>query len=141
MVGDIISTHKYKSGDRTKHNSTSKVDYCTGHCVVCPKTKTVMQIGVDVYIEPNRMVIRDKQYRISNPMFRILCAFHEHQEEVLSRDFLLAYAWGENNTVNNSVTVAISELRGLLSSKSGLEIATVQGKGYRMFKTYQDICQ
>jgi len=141
MSGPIISIHKHGSGSIEIQKSTSRFNYCTGYCVVCPKTRMVIHIGVNVYIEPNRMVVKNKQYRISNPMFRILCAFHEHQEEVLSRDFLLAYGWGEGNTTKNSVTVAISELRGLLSSKSGLEIATIHGKGYRMFKTSEDIGQ
>ncbi len=65
-------------------------------------------------------------------MFRVLCALHDNQGKVLSRDFLLFYGWGEKNTVKNNVTVAISELRGLLSNKSDLQILTIHGKGYGM---------
>jgi DNA-binding winged helix-turn-helix (wHTH) protein len=97
-----------------------------------------MRIGADVYIKPNIAIIRGSQYRISNPMFRLLCAFNEYQEEVLSRAFLLSYGWGKHVTVENNVTVAISELRTLLSNKSDLAIITIRGKGYQMVHTKED---
>ncbi|AGH45551.1 hypothetical protein C427_3442 [Paraglaciecola psychrophila 170] len=66
-----------------------------------------------------------------------MCAFNEHQGEVLSRAFLLAYAWGPNKTVKNSLTVAMYELRLVLLNTTKLEIVTVRGTGYKMFNTNQ----
>ena len=65
-------------------------------------------------------------------MFRVLCAFNDNEGTILSRDYLLAYGWGLGNVTKNNVTVAISELRGLLSKSSDLKIITIHGKGYRM---------
>jgi DNA-binding winged helix-turn-helix (wHTH) protein len=65
-------------------------------------------------------------------MFRVLCAFHNYQGEILSRKFLLAYGWGISNKVNNNVTVAISELRALLKNITDIEIITIHGKGYQL---------
>ncbi|WP_226991092.1 winged helix-turn-helix domain-containing protein [Paraglaciecola psychrophila] len=78
------------------------------------------------------MSVAGTTYRISDPMFRILCAFHKHEGRVVSRNFLLAYGWGISNKVNNNVTVAISELRSLLKNITDLEIITIHGKGYQL---------
>ncbi|TWX63647.1 winged helix-turn-helix domain-containing protein [Colwellia sp. C1TZA3] len=66
-------------------------------------------------------------------MFPILCAFNAHEGKTLTREFLLAYGWGLGNKVSNNVTVAILELRVLLSKQPSLEIVAVRGKGYQMF--------
>ncbi len=130
MYSNLIKIHINSSANNT--NITSKLNHCSAYCVICPKTKTLTHISADVYIRPNRMVVAGYQHRISNPMFRILCAFHEYQGEVLSRAFLLSYGWGLSNLVKNNVTVAISEIRYLLSNKSDLRIVTIHGVGYRM---------
>jgi DNA-binding response OmpR family regulator len=106
---------------------------CDEHCVACPKQRHPIYIDKGVFIERHAVSVKGTKYRISNPMFRILCAFHEYEGEVVSRAFLLAYGWGRHNKVNNNVTVAISELRALLKNKSNLEIITIHGKGYQMF--------
>ncbi len=111
---------------------------CTDHCVVCPKARVTIHIGVDVYIEPNRLVINEQQFRISNPMFRILCTLNENKGTILNRDFLLAYGWGAGNLTKNNVTVAISELRVLLARSSDVKIITAQRKGYLMISKNGD---
>jgi hypothetical protein len=106
---------------------------CSAYCILCPKQLHPIYIDTDVFIERYVISIRGSKYRISNPTFRILCAFNEHKGETLSRAFLLAYGWGLNNNVKNNVTVAISELRALLKNKSNLEIVTIHGRGYQLF--------
>jgi DNA-binding response OmpR family regulator len=106
---------------------------CYAHCVSCPKQRHPIYIDTNVFIERHAISIRGTKDRISNPTFRILCAFSEYEGETLSRAFLLAYGWGIDNNVNNNVTVAISELRALLRNKSNLEIITIHGRGYRLF--------
>ncbi|PKI03580.1 winged helix-turn-helix domain-containing protein [Glaciecola sp. 33A] len=114
-------------------NRTVATNVCHACCVLCPKQRHPIYIDKNVFIERHAISIKGTKYRISNPMFRILCAFHEYEEEVVSRAFLLAYGWGIDNKVNNNVTVAISELRALLKNKSDLEIITIHGRGYQMF--------
>jgi DNA-binding winged helix-turn-helix (wHTH) protein len=105
---------------------------CHLQCVVCPKQLRPIYLDTDVFIERYLLSSAGTRHRISNPMFRVLCAFYEHKAEVVSRKFLLAYGWGVHNKVTNNVTVAISELRALLRNQCNLEIITVHGKGYQM---------
>jgi DNA-binding winged helix-turn-helix (wHTH) protein len=126
--------------NKTKHigSLAKEQQLCTNHSVVCPKARVTIHIGVGVYTEPNRLVINEQQFRISNPMFRILCTLNENKGTILSRDFLLAYGWGASNLTKNNVTVAISELRVLLSRSSDVKIITVQRQGYLMIKKNGD---
>jgi len=112
------------------HNSVSAL--CSAQCVTCPKQFYAIYFDTNVFIKRYVLSVAETTYRISNPMFRVLCAFHEHEGEVISRKFLLAYGWGITNKVNNNVTVAISELRSLLKNITDLEIITIHGKGYQM---------
>jgi DNA-binding response OmpR family regulator len=141
MDGDPINFIDYlmisNVNNLNKNGPGHPIVACTGHCIVCQKTKKVLQIGVDVYIEPNRMVVAGIQHRISNPMFRVLCAFHENPGVVLSRAFLLSYGWGVSYVIKNNVAVAISELRALLTAKSDLRIITIHGRGYQMLSMDQ----
>jgi len=131
MYTKIISINEAQTR-RSARSTIIEKPTCVSHCAVCPKTRMIIHIGADAYIEPNRIVINDQHSRISNPMFRVLCAFNDNEGTILSRDYLLAYGWGLGNVTKNNVTVAISELRGLLSKSSDLKIITIHGKGYRM---------
>jgi DNA-binding winged helix-turn-helix (wHTH) protein len=95
----------------------------------------------NVFIKRYVLSVADTTYRISNRMFRILYAFHEHEGKVFSKKFLLAYGWGISNKVNKNVTVAISELRGLLKNITDLEIITVHGKGYQLINKRKSFCE
>ena len=95
----------------------------------------------NVFIKRYVLSVAETTYRISNPMFRVLCAFHEHEGKVVSKKFLLAYGWGISNKVNSNVTVAISELRGLLKNITDLEIITVHGKGYQLINKRKSFCE
>ena len=113
-------------------NDNPSMCLCNAQCVFCPKQHKAIYIDENVYIERYAMYIEGIRYRVSPPMFRVLCAFDTYQGKVLSRAFLLAYGWGLENKVSNNVTVAISELRVLLKKQSNLEIITVHGKGYQL---------
>ncbi len=95
----------------------------------------------NVFIKRYVLSVAETTYRISNPMFRVLCAFHEHEGKVVSKKFLLAYGWGISNKVNSNVTVAISELRGLLKNITDLEIITVHGKGYQLINKRKSLSE
>jgi DNA-binding winged helix-turn-helix (wHTH) protein len=105
---------------------------CSAECVTCPKQFHAIYFDTNVFVTRYVLSVAKTTYRISNPMFRVLCAFHENAGEVLSREFLLAYGWGTKNKVNNNVTVAISELRALLKNITVLEIITIRGRGYQL---------
>ena len=121
-----------------KSYQTSASVLCTAQCVTCPKQFYAIYLDTNVFISRYALSVAETTYRISNPMFRVLCAFHEHEGKVVSRKFLLAYGWGIKNKVNNNVTVAISELRSLLKNITDLEIITVHGKGYQMVNKKMD---
>jgi DNA-binding winged helix-turn-helix (wHTH) protein len=95
----------------------------------------------NVFIKRYVLSVAETTYRISKPMFRVLCSFHEHEGKVVSKKFLLAYGWGISNKVNSNVTVAISELRGLLKNIIDLEIITVHGKGYQLINKRRSFCE
>lgn len=119
-------------GQILKNCKTSELALCTSQCVVCPKQSHEIYFDTNVFIKRYVLSVAKTKYRISNPMFRVLCAFHNYQGEILSRKFLLAYGWGISNKVNNNVTVAISELRALLKNITDIEIITIHGKGYQL---------
>jgi DNA-binding winged helix-turn-helix (wHTH) protein len=127
-------TEPHQIGERTIADN-----FCSTYCILCSKQVHPIYIDTDVFIERYAITIRGSKYRISNPTFRILCAFNEHKGKTLSRAFLLVYGWGIDNKVNNNVTVAISELRALLKNKSNLEIITIHGKGYQLFNQNKSI--
>jgi DNA-binding winged helix-turn-helix (wHTH) protein len=124
--------HKNDHGQVTKNYQTSASVLCSAQCVTCPKRFDEIYFDTNVFIKRYVLSVADTTYRISNRMFRILCSFHEHEGKVFSKKFFLAYGWGISNKVNNNVTVAISELRGLLVNITDLEIITFHEKGYQL---------
>lgn len=132
--------HKNDQGQDEKNYQTSASALCTAQCVTCPKQFYAIYLDTNVFIKRYVLSIAQTTFRISNPMFRVLCAFHEYKGEVISRKFLLAYGWGINDKVNNNLTVAISELRTLLKNITDLEIITVHGKGYQLVNKNKSFC-
>jgi DNA-binding winged helix-turn-helix (wHTH) protein len=132
IAGHQKEAIKSDKGQVTKNHQSPEMALCSAQCVSCPKQFNAIYIDTHVFIERYVLSVAGVKHRISNPMFRILCAFDEYQDEVVSRSFLLGYGWGIDHKVNNNVTVAISELRALLKHKSTLEIITIHGKGYQM---------
>jgi DNA-binding winged helix-turn-helix (wHTH) protein len=119
-------------------SNNNYTDFCEMQCVKCPKQREPIYLDTGVFIKRYLLSISGVRHKISNPMFRVLCAFNENEGRVVSRQFLLAYAWGVDNKVANNVTVAISELRVLLRNKCNLEIITIHGKGYQMVNTSEE---
>ena len=67
---------------------------------------------------------------LSGGEFRLLRAFLERPQRVLSRDLLLELAFGEGDVFDRAVDVQVSRLRRKLE-RPGLElIRTVRGEGY-----------
>jgi DNA-binding winged helix-turn-helix (wHTH) protein len=127
-----VESQKRVQGQEARNHQIPDLDLCSAQCVTCPKQFYAIYFDTNVFIKRYVLSVAETTYRISNPMFRILCAFHKHEGRVVSRKFLLAYGWGISNKVNNNVTVAIYELRGLLKNVTNLEIITIYGKGYQL---------
>jgi DNA-binding winged helix-turn-helix (wHTH) protein len=119
-------------GQIAKNYQTSIPNLCSAQCVTCTRQSRGIYFDTNVFIKRNVLSVAKTTYRISNPMFRILCAFHKFEGMVVSRKFLLAYGWGVNSKTNNNVTVAISEIRALLKNVTDLEIVTIHGRGYQL---------
>jgi DNA-binding winged helix-turn-helix (wHTH) protein len=132
ISGHQMQGNKDDQGQVKKNYQTSVPALCSAQCVSCPKQFYAIYLDTIVFIRRYVLSVAETTYRISNPMFRVLCAFHEHEGKVVSRKSLLAYGWGITNKVNNNVTIAISELRSLLKNITDLEIITIHGKRYQM---------
>ncbi len=78
-------------------------------------------------VDPDGVVIP-----LSTGEFRLLRAFVEHPQRVLSREQLLDYAFSNDSEVfDRAVDVQVSRLRRKLERTGGLEIIrTVRGEGY-----------
>lgn len=127
-----VESQKIVQGQEARNYQIPSLGLCSAQCVKCPKQFNAIFFDANVFVTRYVLSLAGTTYRISNPMFRVLCAFHEYEGEVISRKFLLAYGWGIKNKVNNNVTVAISELRALIKNVTDLEIITIHGKGYQL---------
>jgi DNA-binding winged helix-turn-helix (wHTH) protein len=132
LINRLVKSLKSVQRQGTCSYQVPSLRLCTEQCVTCPKQYHAIYFNTNVFVTRHVLSVAETTHRISNPMFRVLCAFHEYVGEVVSREFLLAYGWGIKDKVNNNVTVAISELRALLKNITDLEIITIHGKGYQL---------
>jgi DNA-binding response OmpR family regulator len=89
--------HKNDHGQVTKNYQISASALFSAQCATCPKRFDASYLDTNVFIKRYVLSVVETTYRISNPMFRVLCAFHEHEGKVVSKKFLLAYGWGISN--------------------------------------------
>jgi DNA-binding response OmpR family regulator len=132
FINRLVGPQKSVQRRETGNCQIPSLRLCTAQCVTCPKQFHAIYFDTNVFVTRYVLSVAETTHRISNPMFRVLCALNEYVGEVVSREFLLAYGWGIKNKVNNNVTVAISELRTLLKNITDLEIITIHGKGYQL---------
>ena len=96
---------------------------------------TVLEVG-DLRLDPaSRRVTRgDVEIELSAREFALLEALMRRPEQVLSRDQLLAHAWGDvHETSSNVVDVYIRYLREKIDRPFGADsVRTVRGLGYRL---------
>ena len=80
-----------------------------------------------------------KSAELSSTEYRIVHAFMSHAGQVLSREKVLALAFGEDHYVcDRNIDVYISRLRAILRNlgETGTRIRTVWGAGYTWMKEY-----
>jgi len=98
----------------------SGASYRIGGWTLCTRTNRLMREGVEVELE-SRLVY-------------LLIAFIDHRGEVLPKDWLLKTVWAGRTVTEESLTVAISQVRKALGDdpRAPAYIKTVPGKGYQM---------
>ena len=72
---------------------------------------------------------QDRAVNLSGVEFRLLEALMLNRDRVLSREEILAAAWGKVNVGIQAIDVYVSYLRAKLGARA---IATVRGSGYRL---------
>ena len=73
--------------------------------------------------------INNRQHKISYHGFRLLCALIRQSDKVLSKEYLIRYAWPESDIAKNNLNVSIYDLR-LLFRDSVVEISNHRKEGY-----------
>jgi DNA-binding response OmpR family regulator len=86
--------------------------------------------GLRLDVLARRVTVDGEQVRLTVRELMVLETLLAHRGEVLSRDELLAHAWGHiHDTGSNVVDVCIGRLRRKLGAQ---RFETVRGAGYRM---------
>jgi DNA-binding response OmpR family regulator len=86
--------------------------------------------GLRVDVLARRVTVDGEEVRLTTRELIVLETLLEHPGEVLSRDELLAHAWGHiHDTGSNVVDVCIGRLRRKLGAH---RFETIRGAGYRM---------
>ena len=86
--------------------------------------------GLRLDLRTRRALVGDAEIDLTAREFRLLEVFLRHRGQVLSRDQLIAHAWGPDAVVGPSVVdVYVSSLRRKLGND---RIETMRGFGYRV---------
>ena len=105
------------------------------HFVVDAELHQGFQLG-SLVIEPDLgIVIRNGQrYHLAPKAMEVLLYLSSTNGEIVSREQILAFAWGDNHAAKTNVTHVISEIRHVLDDHKECPtyIQTIPRKGYRM---------
>lgn len=111
------------------------LDKVTQHFVVDAELHQGFQLG-SLVIEPDLgIVIRNAQrYHLAPKAMEVLLYLSSTNGEIVSREQILAFAWGNNHAAKTNVTHVISEIRHVLDDHKECPtyIQTIPRKGYRM---------
>jgi DNA-binding response OmpR family regulator len=100
----------------------------TAEAVVAPAT--LGGAGLRLDLRTRRALVGDAEIDLTAREFRLLEVFLRHRGQVLSRDQLIAHAWGPDAVVGPTVVdVYVSSLRRKLGND---RIETMRGFGYRV---------
>ncbi len=99
----------------------------------------IIACGQDLVIDPNERAVYlcGENLNLSQKQFDLLFCLASHPGQVLSKEQLFNYLWGEPDVeVNNSIVLYISKLRKKLGENPNAPeyIQTVRGIGYRFTK-------
>ena len=111
------------------------LDKVKEHFVVDVELHHGFQLG-SLVIEPDLgIVIRNGQrYHLAPKAMGVLLFLSSTNGEIVSREQILAFAWGDNHAAKTNVTHVISEIRHVLDDHKECPtyIQTIPRKGYRM---------
>jgi DNA-binding response OmpR family regulator len=89
---------------------------------------------VEIDYPQRRVVVRDREVQLTPLEFKLLSAFVQHPNQVLSRDQLLELVWGDPYGVSgDQVKLYVGYLRRKLdpAQPDAVPVETVRGFGYR----------
>ncbi|MFC7002285.1 transcriptional regulator [Pseudobowmanella zhangzhouensis] len=90
----------------------------------------------DIEVFPHdHVVLRDgQQYHLSNKSMEVLLLFASHPGEILSREHICGFIWGDRDGHSAALTHAIGEIRQALKDDKDLPrfIQTLPRRGYRL---------
>jgi DNA-binding response OmpR family regulator len=92
---------------------------------------------VDIDYPQRRVLVRDREVQLTPLEFKLLSAFVQHPNQVLSRDQLLELVWGDPYGVSgDQVKLYVGYLRKKLEpdAPDSVPVETVRGFGYRYKK-------
>lgn len=100
------------------------------------KMKTVIQLGEWKYFtEYGRFLKKDKEELfLDTRLKKLLNYLFENEGEIIRREEIIEFVWGEVIVNEENLTKAVFDLRKLLKSKgiSGFQISTIRNIGYRL---------
>jgi len=97
-------------------------------------TPVFVSVGdVDINLSKRQVNLRGKEVALSKRLWRLLEYLALHRGQAISKEILIDHVWGINKDVlENTVEVAIRNLRQKLNDPKGDIIQTVYGFGYRL---------
>ncbi|HAE27304.1 MAG TPA: hypothetical protein DCG58_09105, partial [Hyphomonas adhaerens] len=99
------------------------------------RERSNFRIGA-LLVEPDQNCISDEteRHRLEPKVMEVLCALADRPGEVISRQELIDEVWGVEHGADESLTRAISLLRGVLNTDKDLHsvIETIPKRGYRL---------
>lgn len=115
--------------------TTVPLEDIQGHFVIDTELHQGFQLG-NLIIEPDLgVIIRNGQrYHLAPKAMEVLLFLSSTNGEVVSREQILAFAWGDHHAAKTHVTHVISEIRHVLDDHKECPtyIQTIPRKGYRM---------
>ena len=97
-------------------------------------TESYRDAFVEIYYPQRRVLVGDRDVQLTPLEFKLLSAFVQHPNQVLSRDQLLELVWGDPYGVSgDQVKLYVGYLRKKLdpASPESVPVETVRGFGYR----------
>lgn len=120
---------------RDEPEAKVSLESAKGHFVVDTELHQGFQLG-SLVIEPDLgVVIRNGQrYHLAPKAMEVLLFLSSSNGEIVSREEILAFAWGDINAAKTNVSHVISEIRHVLDDHKECPtyIQTIPRKGYRM---------
>ncbi len=120
---------------RDEVETTALIENTNGHFVVDTELHQGFLLG-SLVIEPDLgVVIRNNQrFHLAPKAMEVLLFLSSTNGEIVSREQILAFAWGDNHAAKTNVTHVISEIRHVLDDHKECPtyIQTIPRRGYRM---------